>query len=167
VRHLVGLGHKRIAHIAGPEHVATARARAAGYRKALKSARLPFEESLVHRGDFTILSGQKMMNVLLQQKQAPTAVFTANDEMAIGAIRALKSAGLKIPEDVSVVGFDDQDFAEVYDPALTTVHIPRFDAGYQAMMMLGNVLSQQRAVKSVTLNTRLVIRATSAPPKRR
>lgn len=167
VRHLIGLGHRRIAHIAGPEHVATARARMGGYRKALKSARLPFDELLVQRGDFTILSGQKTMNVLLQQKPAPTAVFTANDEMAIGAIRALKSAGLKVPEDVSVVGFDDQDFAEVYDPALSTVHIPRFDAGYQAMMMLGNVISQQRAVKSVLLNTRLVIRDTSAPPKRR
>lgn len=146
----------------------------AGYRKALKGARLPFDEALVQRGDFTILSGQKMMNVLLQEKQIPTAVFTANDEMAIGAIRALKSSGLKVPDDVSVVGFDDQDFAEVYDPALSTVHIPRFDAGYQAMMMLGNVISlahgsagQQRAVKSVTLNTRLVIRDTSAPPKRR
>lgn len=74
---------------------------------------------------------------------------------------------LKVPEDVSVIGFDDQDFAEVYDPALSTVHIPRFDAGYQAMMMLGTVISQHRAVKSVLLHTRLVIRDTSAPPKRR
>jgi LacI family repressor for deo operon, udp, cdd, tsx, nupC, and nupG len=165
VRYLIGLGHKRIAHIAGLEHVATSRARTAGYRKALKSARLPFDESLVQRGDFTILSGQKAMNVLLQEKQLPSAVFAANDEMAIGAIQALKSAGLKVPEDVSVVGFDDQEVAEVYDPALSTVHIPRFDAGYQAMMMLGNIISQQRSMKSFTLNTRLVIRATSAPPK--
>lgn len=167
VRYLIGLGHKRIAHIAGPEHISSARARMAGYRKALKGARLPFDETLVQRGDFTILSGQKTMHVLMQQKPALTAVFTANDEMAIGAIRALKSLHLKVPDDVSVVGFDDQDFSEIYDPALSTVHIPRFDAGYQAMMMLGNVISQQRAVKSVTLDTRLVLRATSAPPKRR
>jgi LacI family transcriptional regulator, repressor for deo operon, udp, cdd, tsx, nupC, and nupG len=167
VRHLINLGHKRIAHIAGPEHVGTARARLAGYRKALKSARLSFDETLVQRGDFSILSGQKNMHVLLQQKPAPTAVFSANDEMAMGAIRALKSLDLKVPEDVSVIGFDDQDFAEIYDPALSTVHIPRFDVGYQAMMMLGNVMSQQRAVKSVILDTRLVIRETSAPPKRR
>ena len=167
VRHLISLGHKRIAHIAGPEHVATARARMAGYRKALRGARLTFDEALTQRGDFTILSGQKTMNVLLQQKPTPTAVFAGNDEMAIGAIRALKAAGFKVPEDVSVIGFDDQDFAEVYDPALSTVHIPRFDAGYQAMMMLGNVISQQRSVKSVTLNTRLVLRDTTSAPKRR
>jgi LacI family repressor for deo operon, udp, cdd, tsx, nupC, and nupG len=102
VRHLVGLGHRRIAHIAGLEHVSSARARLAGYRKALRSARIGFDAELVQRGDFTILSGQKAMSVLLQRKPAPTAVFAANDEMAIGAIRTLKSVGLKVPDDVSV-----------------------------------------------------------------
>jgi len=167
VRHLVGLGHIRIAHIAGPEPVHSARARLAGYRKALKNASLAYDAALVQRGDFSILSGQKAMSVLLQQKPAPTAVFSANDEMAIGAIRTLKSAGWKVPDDVSVIGFDGQDIAEIYDPPLSTVHIPRFDVGYQAMMMLGNIISQQRPVKSVTLDTHLVIRATSAGPKRR
>jgi LacI family repressor for deo operon, udp, cdd, tsx, nupC, and nupG len=167
VRHLIDLGHRRIAHIAGPEHVSSAGARMAGYRRALKKARIAFDEALVQRGDFSILSGEKTMQVLLQQKPAPTAVFSTNDEMAIGAIRTLKSVGLKVPDDVSVIGFDGQDMAEIYDPPLSTVYIPRFDVGYQAMMMLGNVISQQRPVKSLTLDTRLVIRATSAAPRRR
>jgi LacI family repressor for deo operon, udp, cdd, tsx, nupC, and nupG len=167
VRHLVTLGHKRIAHIAGPDHVLSARARANGYRKALRSARVTFDEALIQRGDFTFESGHKMMQVLMQLKPTPTAVFCANDEMAIGAMRAIRSAALKVPEDLSVVGFDDQEIAELFDPPLSTVHIPRFDIGYQAMMTLSDVLSRQKTARSNTLATRLVVRSTCAPPKKR
>ena len=167
VRHLIGLGHRRIAHIAGPDHVLSSRARANGYRKALRAARLAFDESLVQRGDFTVASGEKMLRVLMQQKPTPTAVFCANDEMALGAIRALKSLGFSVPQDVSVVGFDDQEFAELYDPPLSTVHIPRFDIGYQSMMLLRDIVTPQRSVRSTVLPTRLIIRATSAPPPKR
>jgi len=167
VRHLIGLGHRRIAHIAGPDHVLSSRARANGYRKALRAARLAFDESLVQRGDFTVESGEKMLRVLMHQKPTPTAVFCANDEMALGAIRALKSLGFSVPQDVSVVGFDDQEFAELYDPPLSTVHIPRFDIGYQSMMLLRDIVTPQRSVRSTVLPTRLIIRATSAPPPKR
>ena len=167
VRHLIDLGHKRIAHIAGPDHVLSARARTNGYRKALRARRIPFDDTLIQRGDFSVDSGEKMMHVLLQQRHTPSAVFCANDEMAIGAIRSLKSVSLEVPDDVSVVGFDDQEFAQIYDPPLSTVHIPRFDIGYQAMMMLRDVLSLQRAVRSTVLPTRLVTRATSAAPGKR
>jgi LacI family repressor for deo operon, udp, cdd, tsx, nupC, and nupG len=168
VRHLIELGHRRIAHIAGPDHVLSARARLNGYRKALRAARLPFDESLVHRGDFSVDSGHKMMQGLLQQPQLPTAVSCANDEMAIGAIRALKAGGLKVPDDVSVVGFDNQEVSELFDPPLSTVHIPRFDIGYQAMMMLSEVLAPQRDTRpSTVLPTRLIIRGTSAAPRGR
>src|SRR5262249_2161591 len=109
VHYLIGLGHRRIAHIAGPGHVLSSRARANGYRKELRSARLPVDESLIQRGDFSVESGEKMLRVLMQQKQTPSAVFCANDEMAIGAIRALKVLGLSVPHDVSIVGFDDQE----------------------------------------------------------
>ena len=119
------------------------------------------------RGDFSIDSGQKMMRVLIQQRVTPTAVLCANDEMAIGAIRALKAVNLRVPEDISIVGFDDQEFAQICDPPLTTVHIPRFDVGYQSMMMLSEVITHQRAVRSTILATRLVIRASTAAPKRR
>jgi LacI family repressor for deo operon, udp, cdd, tsx, nupC, and nupG len=167
VRHLINLGHRRIAHIAGPDHVLSARARLSGYRKALRAARVAYDDTLVQRGDFSVDSGQKMMHVLMQQRHMPSAVFCANDEMAIGAIRALKSVGLQIPEDVSVVGFDDQEFAQISDPALSTVHIPRFDIGYQAMMMLSEVIAPLRPVRSTILATRLIVRATSAAPRKR
>jgi LacI family transcriptional regulator, repressor for deo operon, udp, cdd, tsx, nupC, and nupG len=167
VRHLVNLGHKRIAHIAGLDHVLSARLRLAGYREALKQARVPFDEALIHRGDFTFGSGHKAMQALMRQRPRPTAVFCANDEMAVGAIRAVTASGLKVPHDLSVVGFDDQDFAEIYDPPLSTVHMPRFDVGYQAMMLLAKVISAESLVKSMLLPTRLVIRATSSAPRRR
>ncbi len=167
VRHLISLGHRRIAHIAGPDHVLSSRARTNGYRKGLRAGRIAFDESLVQRGNFTVDSGEKMMHVLMQQRQTPTAVFCANDEMAIGAIRSLKAVGLRVPDDLSIVGFDDQEFAQIYDPPLSTVHIPRFDIGYQAMMMLHDVLSAQRVFRSTVLPTRLVTRATSAAPRKR
>jgi LacI family transcriptional regulator, repressor for deo operon, udp, cdd, tsx, nupC, and nupG len=167
VRHLIGLGHRRIAHIAGPDHVLSSRARAAGYRKALRAARLPFEDTLIQRGDFSVESGGKMLHVLMQQKPTPTAIFCANDEMAIGAIQALRLAGLSVPADVSIVGFDDQQIAELYDPPLTTVHIPRFDIGYQSMMMLRDLITPQRSVRSTVLPTRLIVRATSVAPRKR
>jgi len=167
VRHLIDLGHRRIAHIAGPDHVLSSRARANGYRKALRAARLTIEESLIQRGDFTVESGEKMLRVLMQQKPTPTAVFCANDEMAIGVIRALQSLGLSVPHEVSVVGFDDQEIAGLYDPPLSTVRIPRFDIGYQSMMMLRDVITTQRSVRSTVLATRLIIRATAAVPRKR
>lgn len=167
VRHLIELGHRRIAHIAGPDHVLSSRARANGYRKALRAARVVCDETLVQRGDFSVESGEKMLHVLMQQKPTPTAVFCANDEMALGALRALKSLGLAVPHDISVVGFDDQEFAGLYDPPLSTVHIPRFDIGYQSMMMMRDIVTPQRTVRSTVLPTRLIIRATSAPPRKR
>jgi LacI family repressor for deo operon, udp, cdd, tsx, nupC, and nupG len=167
VAYLVNLGHKRIAHLAGPDHVLSSRARANGYRKSLRAARLPIDESLIQRGDFSVESGERMLRILMQQKPMPTAVFCANDEMAIGALRALKSLGLSVPHEVSVIGFDDQEVAQLYDPPLSTVHIPRFDIGYQSMMMLRDILTPQRPVRSTVLPTRLIIRATSAPPRKR
>ncbi len=167
IQHLVALGHRRIAHIAGPEDIFSAGARLAGYRKALRTARIAADESLVQRGLFTVDSGALAMQNLLGQRRFPTAVFCANDEMAIGAIRALEAVGLRVPADISVVGFDDLELANIYDPPLTTVHIPRFDAGYQAMMMLADILCGTRPVRSSTLPTRLVLRGTTAPPRDR
>jgi LacI family repressor for deo operon, udp, cdd, tsx, nupC, and nupG len=165
VRHLIHLGHRRIAHIAGLDSVLSAGSRMEGYRKALRAARISVDESLIQRGSFTVDSGTSAMHALLRQRRMPTAVFCANDQMAMGAIRALRSLGLRVPADVSVIGFDDGELAEIYDPPLTTVHIPRFDVGYQAMMTLADVISHARPVRSVTLPTRLVVRATSAAPR--
>jgi LacI family repressor for deo operon, udp, cdd, tsx, nupC, and nupG len=167
VRYLINLGHRRIAHIAGPDSVLSAGSRMNGYRKALRAARLPVEESLIQRGFFSVDSGTIAMHALLRQRQVPTAVFCANDLMAIGAIRALKSVGLRVPTDVSLVGFDDGQLAEIYDPPLTTVHIPRFDVGYQSMMILADLIAGKRPIRSINLPTRLIVRSTSATPQSR
>jgi LacI family repressor for deo operon, udp, cdd, tsx, nupC, and nupG len=165
VRHLINLGHRRIAHIAGPDSVLSAAARMAGYRKAMRAARLTVDESLIQRGFFSSESGTIAMHALLRQRRVPTAVFCANDLMAVGAMHALKSVGLRVPTDVSIVGFDDEKLAELYDPPLTTVHIPRFDVGYQAMMMLADIIAQKRPTRSITLPTRLIVRGTSIAPQ--
>jgi LacI family repressor for deo operon, udp, cdd, tsx, nupC, and nupG len=167
VRHLINLGHRRIAHIAGPDSVLSAGARMSGYRKALRAARIPLDESLIQRGMFSLESGTYAMHALLRQQRVPTAVFCANDLMAIGAMRALKSVGLRVPSDLSIVGSDDEMLAEIYDPPLTTVHIPRFDIGYQSMMMLADLIARHRPVRSITLPTRLIVRGTSVAPQSR
>jgi len=167
VRHLINLGHRHIAHIAGPDIVPSSFARLAGYRKALRAARLPLDESLIQRGMFSVESGTMAMHALLRQRRVPTAVFCANDLMAVGAIRALGSVGLRVPADVSVVGFDDDALAEICDPPLTTVHIPRFDVGYQAMMVLADLIARTRHADPVVLPTRLIVRGSSAAPQKR
>ena len=91
-------------------------------------------------------------------------MFAANDEMAVGAIRVIKAAGLKVPQDISVVGFDDQRLAGIYDPPLTTVHLPTFDLGYNAMVKLRCILAGEEYEQDMVLNTTLVERSTTAPP---
>src|SRR6185312_9725987 len=128
----------------------------------LRAARLPWDESLVQRGWFSMESGTLAMHALLQQRRVPTAVFCANDLMALGAIRALKSVGLQVPADVSIVGFDDGEQAQNCEPALTTVHIPRFDIGYRAMMALGDLIARSHRAGTIVLPTRLIVRSSSA-----
>jgi LacI family repressor for deo operon, udp, cdd, tsx, nupC, and nupG len=165
VRHLINLGHKRVGLITGPEQVLSAGWRTSGYRKALRSARIPLDNSLIQPGAYTIESGTNAMHALLHQRNPPTAVFATSDLMAIGAVRALKAVGLRVPADISVVGFDNEELAEIHDPPLTTVHFPRYEVGYQAMMMLMDVMSKKRSARSATLPTQLIVRASSARPR--
>ncbi|MFF9350624.1 LacI family DNA-binding transcriptional regulator [Streptomyces sp. NPDC014734] len=118
VRHLVSLGRRRIAHIAGPRDQTSAQDRVAGYRDVLPDA----DPGLVVPGDFTVESGVRAMARLLDRRPGPDAVFAANDLMASGALRVLRERGLRVPEDVAVIGFDDMaSIAEATDPPLTTV----------------------------------------------
>lgn len=130
--HLIGLGHTRIAHVTGPRGNIEARERLAGYRSALADAGLPFDPSIVWEGTFAIEAGVRAAGRFLQAADRPTAVFAANDEIAIGLIRALKDAGLSVPEDVSVAGYDDIEYAAIFTPALTTMRQPRAELGRRA-----------------------------------
>lgn len=131
VEHLINLGHKRIGFIAGWEDEPNANERKDGYIQALLDHRLPIQKELMVTGYFEEERGAKAMEKLLSLNPGtrPTAVFAANDLMAIGAMRAIQKTGLKVPDDIAVVGFDDIDIAARVSPALTTIHQPMQDLG--------------------------------------
>ncbi|HEX6534182.1 MAG TPA: LacI family DNA-binding transcriptional regulator [Gemmatimonadaceae bacterium] len=145
VRHLVALGHRRIAMIAGPERNYDSAERLAGYREALapatKRADRSAHASLVRHGDFSEASGHRAARAFLELEPRPSAIFAANDSMAIGALSALHEAGLRVPEDVAVVGFDDIPMARYMNPPLTSVHVDISDLGHRATERLLELLA--------------------------
>jgi DNA-binding LacI/PurR family transcriptional regulator len=131
VRHLIEGGHRDIGMITNaPLSYTSAQQRRDGYLQALKQAKLSSKKSLIREGNYTPASGYEAMKRLLTWKGALTAVFVASDVVAIGALRAIREAGLRVPEDIAVVGFDDIPLAEYYDPPLTTVHLPAYGLGW-------------------------------------
>lgn len=157
VLHLLRLGHRRIATIAGPLNMIGGMDRLAGYRDALKSRGLLADEKLIAEGDFGEESGYRAMRELLPN--APDAVFVASDTMALGAMRALREAGKKIPDDIAVVGYDDMPFAAHTEPPLTTVRQPIHRAGFVAAETLMDLIQEHDAApRRVILPTELVIR---------
>ncbi len=161
VEHLVALGHQRIAHITGDLKVALVKERQRGFVEAMAHAGL---EPICIPATFTAEAGQAAMEQLLARPQRPTAVFAGNDEIATGAMAAIRGAGLKVPDDISVVGHDDQPLSRLYDPQITTVHVPSFEVGYQAMKLLRSRLLNEKCEPDTVLPTRVLARATTAPP---
>lgn len=160
--HLLDLGHRHIAHLAGPAGNILTRQRMQGYRGALIAGGVEPQDALVVAGDFTFGSGAAAMGELLSRRPCPTALFCSNDEMAIGAINAAKRAGLRVPDDISVVGFDDIEFAAAYDPPLTTVRQPRRALGRTAASLLTTALTGAEPRRAITLLAHeLVVRASS------
>ncbi len=168
VDHLIALGHRRIAHIAGPLPEVMALHRRDGYRAAMKAAGLAVPEGYEVRGDYLLESGEACALDLFALPEPPTAIFAANDEMAYGAIHALRRLGREVPGDVSVVGFDDLYLSKAFYPPLTTVSQPRADIGRTAMSQLLNVLSDGdvAAEPAIVLPTTLNIRGSTAPPRK-
>jgi len=163
-RHLIGLGHRRIAHVTGPLEQGLARARLEGWRAALVEAGLPAGDEMVAPGDFRVPSGVAAGQALLARPDRPTAIFVANDESAMGVLSAIHAAGLRVPEDISVAGFDDIPFAEAFDPPLTTIRQPRRAIGETAMAMLHALLDgSPPAERDVVLPTELIIRRSTGP----
>lgn len=164
--HLVRLGHRRIGMIKGPQRSPLTRDRLAGYRDALKTAAIAFDEHLLCPGDFTLQSGRKAAGTLINRDDPPTAIFCENDEMAIGAIQRIKQGGLRVPEDISVTGFDDIAFASFSDPPLTTIAQPAEEFGSTAVSLLIDLLEGRiKKMPHVTLPYELVVRSsTGAAP---
>jgi len=131
VRHLIGFGHERIAMITNaPLNYTSAQQRRNGYLQALAEANLPIDNVFIKEGNYTPASGFDAMSALLELWPHPTAVFVASDVVAVGAMLAIKRAGLRIPEDIAIVGFDDIPLAEYFDPPLTTVRLPAYGLGW-------------------------------------
>lgn len=160
VEHLIRRGHERVAIISGPRSMASGEDRLVGYRQALQAHGLPEVEGLIVEGDFTEESGMAGARRLLSS--SPMAVFAASDAMAVGALKALRGAGLRVPQDVALVGFDDVPIATAIEPALTTVHQPIERLGAMAADLLLDMLDDppqdQEPAHRITLPARLVVR---------
>jgi LacI family transcriptional regulator len=164
VRYLHSLGHKRIAHITGPLPLMTSVDRIAGYRDTMAELGLPVPKGFVQEGDFFIESGYTTMQSLLALKTRPTAVFVAGDEMAIGAMQAVIDAGLDVPGDISVVGYDDIELASVVRPGLTTISQDYLEIGQAAVTLLTQIMdNQDHEPQAAQIPGQLIIRASTAP----
>ncbi len=164
-RHLIGLGHRRIAVIAGPQHVLCSRARIDGFRSAMEEAGLPVDPSFVRYGDFFLHGGYHHGGELLDRPDRPTAIFAGSDIQALGVLRAARERGLHVPEDLSVVGYDDLPVSEWMWPPLTTVRQPLLEMATTAARMLLELASGRRpATMRIDLATELVVRSSTAPP---
>lgn len=151
VDHLVGLGHRRIGYINGPEHVIPSQERIRGYKDALKGHEIQFDERLIRNGEWEDpQSGYQAAKELLALDNPPTAIFAANDIMAAGVIDAAHDLGLRVPDDVSVIGYDDRDVARFLKPSLTTVRLPMADIGSAAAQMLIDCLEHGEALMDST-----------------
>lgn len=164
VEHLIELGHRRIAVIGGPTDVLCSRARVDGYRAAMGAAGLSIPNGYVRYGDFLSDTGYRETVALLNLAQPPTAIFVCSDQMALGAYEALYERGMRVPDDMSIVGFDDLDEARWAIPPLTTVRQPLTEmAGMATRMLLNLIAGDELETTRVELSTPLVVRASTRP----
>lgn len=169
VEHLISLGHRRIGMVTGEPVITTAQERLEGYRQALKAAGIAPDERLVANGYHKEEGGYAATLQLLRlpAPERPTALFVGNSEMAAGAVQAIRDLGLRIPEDISLVSFDDTRWAQLMEPALTVVAQPAYEIGYLACETLVSLLRQKAPAEGriLRLKTRLLIRHSTARPR--
>jgi LacI family transcriptional regulator len=164
--HLIELGHRRIAHIRGRGDLASAQLREVGYRESLEEAGIGFDPALVRDGGYQAALTAEAARELLSQPNRPTAIFAANDISALGVLKVAGELGLRVPEDLSVIGFDDIPEAASSTPPLTTVAQPLHDLGAQALHMLIELLDGHQVPGHVQLAAELVVRASTGPAPR-
>jgi len=162
-QYLIQAGRKHIAHICGDPTFPHSALRIQGYRMALLDHGIEYDENLLLEGDFTPISGFATMSELLTKGITVDAVFSANDQMAIGAMKAILKSGIRIPEDIAVVGFDDLNVSSLVSPGLTTVHYPIYQMGYGAMRNIVDVCQGREVDQHVHLTAKLIIRRSSDP----
>ncbi len=165
MQHLHNLGHTRIAFVRGPQHNADARERLRGYRHAMRGMATRLLRALECSGDFTEESGFAAGRQIAESSSRPTAVFAANDSMAVGVLASLAAAGIKVPEEISVVGFDDIPIARYVAPPLTTMRVDIAELGRRAFALLLDAISEPRAhaARHERVATTLVVRGSCMP----
>jgi LacI family transcriptional regulator/LacI family repressor for deo operon, udp, cdd, tsx, nupC, and nupG len=159
--HLIELGHRRIAHIMGSPLMLHSFERLDGYKQALMDYNITIDEELIQTGDFTSFSGYVAMKNLLDKQTNFTALFSANDQMAIGAIKVLRAYGKTVPWDCAVVGFDNLSVSTLIDPALSTINVPAFQIGRMAARIILDVSEGKTTNKRNQLDLNLIIRRSS------
>lgn len=164
VDHLISLGHKKIAMVNGHEQAHVSAKRKKGYKKSLEQAGIPFQEDYIINGEFLEATAETAAYTFLKEHPEVTAVFCASDLMALGVMHAAKRLGKSIPEDLSVVGFDDIILAEYTNPPLTTVSQDKYQMGYEAAKLLTSMLRKKEDISlHTTLQNQLIVRETTAP----
>jgi LacI family transcriptional regulator len=165
-QHLLSLGHRRVAYVGGPPTAACNQARMHGYRAAMEAEGMPVLDGYVRSGHFVYQDGLVGGAALLDHPEQPTAVFAGSDETAAGVIEAARARGLRIPEDLSVVGFDDTDLARFASPPLTTVRQPLPEMGGVALRTALRLAAGERLDSHhVELATELIVRSSTGPPR--
>ena len=167
VQHVISLGHERIGFISGPRSLKSARTRRVAFLKCISLCGVSDRQRIVVEGNHKIGGGEIAMTQMLSMPNPPTAVLTSNDLTAIGAMRAIHRGGLRVPEDISIVGFDDIEFSEFTQPPLTTVRLSRDELGQKAFNALYNGLDGGLpGGQEIRISTSLVLRQSTAPPNR-
>lgn len=163
VNHLISLGHRSIAHIAAPRRFQIGNLRLEGYRSTMQAAGFTVDEDLIIEGDYSPISGYHAMKELLKKEKKFSAVFAATDQMGIGAIRALLDEGRRVPEDVAVIGIDNNFPSTLITPSLSSVNLPKYDLGYQAMHLLNERMKEPNRPRCViTLESELIVRKSTS-----
>ncbi|GCE22736.1 LacI family DNA-binding transcriptional regulator [Dictyobacter kobayashii] len=163
-KHLLSLGHRRIGVLVGDTRWCMSTDRLAGYQAVMFTTGLPYDPALIRESDFTLEGGYQAALELLRLPERPTAIFAFSDDMAVGVLRAAAEQGLSVPQDLSVIGFDDARFASFVTPTLTTVHQPRYELGYTGVDVLFRNRAEARLdAMHTSLSTRLVVRQSTGP----
>ena len=158
VEHLIDTGHQRIGLIGWSEESTTAKDRLSGYKNALAQNSCQFEPSLVRHGKLTPASGCQEAKILLTQDNRPTAIFAGNDQMAFGVIYAAVEMGLRVPEDLAVIGFDNIPLSSFFVPSLSTIEVPMFTLGSDSMETLVRLIAGEQISRIKLHKTRLIVR---------
>lgn len=163
IRHLIELGHSRIAMITGPEDMMCSLARLDGYRSAMNSAGIPVDPTLIRFGDFHVEGGRSVAHEMLDRPDRPTAIFAGSDLQAVGVLEAARSLGITVPSELSVVGYDDVPVSQWSSPRLTTVHQPLIKMAEEASRLVLRLRrGEQRSGTRMDLATHLVVRDSTA-----